>query len=246
MIGMVLAAGAGRRLRPYTDTLPKALLPVDDRRTILDIALANLARVGLSEVAIVVGYAEHTLVDLQADLQRRHGIAITLVHNDKAEIWNNAYSLWMARDVMSGGALVVNGDTVHPVSVEERLLAARGGSDIVLAVDTTKQLGDEEMKVALDGQGGLGQITKLMDPGLAYGEFIGASLIEPHVVPTLVKALRDTWENNPGDYYEDGYQRLVDEGGASFHLAGLASGTLWVEVDNHADLARAREIACHC
>src|ERR1039458_6563214 len=35
LIGMVLAAGAGRRLRPDTDALPKALLPVDGQVTIL-------------------------------------------------------------------------------------------------------------------------------------------------------------------------------------------------------------------
>ena len=44
---MVLAAGAGRRLAPYTDTLPKTLVPVDGDRTILDIALANLKAAGL-------------------------------------------------------------------------------------------------------------------------------------------------------------------------------------------------------
>ena len=57
MIGLVLAAGAGRRLRPYTDTLPKALVPVDGDTTILDIALSNLAEVGLTDVTVVVGYA---------------------------------------------------------------------------------------------------------------------------------------------------------------------------------------------
>src|SRR6185437_11887217 len=46
VIGMVLAAGQGSRLRPDTDTLPKALLPVDGDITILDIALRNLAAIG--------------------------------------------------------------------------------------------------------------------------------------------------------------------------------------------------------
>ena len=125
---MVLAAGAGRRLRPDTDALPKALLPVDGRVTILDIALRNLAAVGLHDIVIVVGYAADAVRDRLAGLEREHGVRLTLVDNDRAEEWNNAYSLWLAREHFAAGALLVNGDTVHPVSVEKTLLAAGQGS----------------------------------------------------------------------------------------------------------------------
>ncbi|MGW2220763.1 phosphocholine cytidylyltransferase family protein, partial [Nonomuraea sp. NPDC001684] len=147
MLGMVLAAGAGRRLRPYTDTLPKALVPVDGETTIMDISLRNLAEVDLREVVVVVGYAAQAVHDRKEELERRHGVKLTLVHNDKAEEWNNAYSLWCARDYFAQGVLLVNGDTVHPVSVEKTLLAAPETSDVLLAVDNVKKLADEEMKV---------------------------------------------------------------------------------------------------
>src|SRR6476619_3949097 len=88
MIGMVLAAGAGRRLRPYTDSLPKALIPVDGDTTILDIALRNLAAVDLRHVVVVVGYAAQAGEDRRTALERRYGVTLELVHNDKAEIWN--------------------------------------------------------------------------------------------------------------------------------------------------------------
>ena len=83
MIGMVLAAGAGRRLRPYTDTLPKALVPVDGDTTILDIALRNLAAVDLRDVVVVVGYAADAVEERREALERRYGVALTLVHNDR-------------------------------------------------------------------------------------------------------------------------------------------------------------------
>ncbi|GII61354.1 nucleotide sugar-1-phosphate transferase [Sphaerisporangium krabiense] len=242
MLGMVLAAGAGRRLRPYTDTLPKALVPVDGETTILDIALRNLAAVDLREVVVIVGYAAGAVHERKAELERRHGVTLTLVHNDKAEEWNNAYSLWCARDHFSSGALLVNGDTVHPVSVERTLLDAPVTSDILLAVDDVKTLADEEMKVTLDDEGHLRRITKLMDPAEAYGEYIGATLIRPGAAARLADALKATFERDPQLYYEDGYGEMVSRGEK---IAVAPIGKVdWVEVDNHDDLAKAREIAC--
>lgn len=239
----MLAAGAGRRLRPYTDTLPKALVPVAEDTTILDIALHNLAEVDLRDVVVVVGYAAGAVEERRAALERRHGVRLTLVHNDRAEVWNNAYSLWVAREHLTDGALMVNGDTVHPVEVEHALLAARG-PEVLLALDTEKALAEEEMKVQVDQDGQLRRITKLMEPATAYGEYIGANIIEGSAVPALADALRATFERDPDLYYEDGFQELVDRGGRVGTVA-IPSGTAWVEVDDHRDLERAREIACH-
>jgi choline kinase len=243
MIGLVLAAGAGRRLRPYTDTLPKALVPLASDITVLDLTLANYAEVGITEVAIVVGYAADTVEARVKGFEERYGVRLELVYNDKAETWNNAYSLWCARDLFTNGVMLANGDTVHPASVQRTLLDARGDDRrIVLALDTEKSLADEEMKVIWSEPAGVERITKLMDPATATGEYIGVTLIEPTAAADLTDALRATWERDPHLYYEDGYQLLVDQG---FRIDVAPIGTVaWVEIDNHADLARAREIVC--
>jgi choline kinase len=239
--GLVLAAGPGRRLHPLTEALPKTLLPLTDGRTILDLALSNLRGVGLEDVVVVTGFAAERVEERASDLERRHGVRLELVFNDRAEEWNNAYSLWLAREALREGALLVNGDTVHPASVEETLLAARG-PDVLLAVDQEKPLGDEEMKILLADDGRLRRINKEVDPATAVGEYIGVALIEPSAAGPLADALETTWRRDPSLYYEDGFQELVDRGGK----VGVApiGAVEWVEVDDHADLARAQEIEC--
>ncbi|WP_328928733.1 phosphocholine cytidylyltransferase family protein [Streptomyces sp. NBC_00190] len=248
MIGLVLAAGAGRRLRPYTDTLPKALVPVgpqgdEESITVLDLTLGNFAEVGLTEVAIVVGYRKEAVYARREALEAKYGVKITLIDNDKAEEWNNAYSLWCAREVLKQGVILANGDTVHPVSVEKTLLAARGnGQKIILALDTVKNLADEEMKVVTADGKGVQKITKLMDPADATGEYIGVTLIEAEAAEQLADALKTTFERDPDLYYEDGYQQLVNDG---FTIDVAPIGDVkWVEIDNHDDLAKGRTIAC--
>ena len=241
---MVLAAGAGRRLESLTQDLPKTLLPVDGERTILDIALGNLRRAGLETVVVVTGYAAERVSERQAALEARHDVTLELVFNPKAEEWNNAYSLWCAREHFARGVLLCNGDTVHPPEVEQRLLAGRGDAELVLALDDAKTLGQEEMKVLLGEDGLLRGINKAHDPAAAAGEYIGLTLIEPAAADGLADALQATWRRDPGLYYEDGFQEYSDRGGR----VGVASvgGLEWVEVDDQADLDRAREMAWRC
>ena len=140
--------------------------------------------------------------------------------------------------------LLVNGDTVHPPSVEESAARRRGGDDLLLAVDDVKPLGEEEMKVHVSAEGYLDRINKALDPATAQGEYIGVTLIEPAAADALADALEATFERDPQLYYEDGFQEFADRGGK----VGIApiGDVEWVEVDDHADLARAREVACRC
>ena len=70
------------------------------------------------------------------------------------------------------------------------------------------------------------------------------TLIEPAAAGPLADALEATWRRDPTLYYEDGFQELADRGGR----VGIApiGAVEWVEVDDHVDLARAREVACRC
>src|SRR5437899_2898262 len=56
MHAVILAGGKGVRLRPYTTTLPKPLVPIGDRYAILEIVLHQLARQGFRSATLAIGH----------------------------------------------------------------------------------------------------------------------------------------------------------------------------------------------
>jgi len=62
MKAMILAAGLGTRLRPLTDNCPKALVEIDGR-TLLEITLSRLRKLGVSEVIINVHHFADMIVE---------------------------------------------------------------------------------------------------------------------------------------------------------------------------------------
>src|SRR5207244_13534078 len=111
---IVPAAGAVKRLGSLTEDLPKTLLEVDGERTILDVALGNFAAVGLEEAVIVTGFAAERVDERLEALSDRYGLMLRTVFNPKALEWNNAYSLWCARDALGRGAPQAEGGAEKP------------------------------------------------------------------------------------------------------------------------------------
>ena len=62
MIGVILAAGMAKRLRPLTDTKPKCLLKVGER-TLLERTVDAMRQAGITEFLVVTGYRGEMIRD---------------------------------------------------------------------------------------------------------------------------------------------------------------------------------------
>jgi NDP-sugar pyrophosphorylase family protein len=78
---VLLAAGRGKRQRPYTDETPKPLLPVHGRAT-LEYVLAALARAGIQRACIVTHHLEEKLFEFVGD-GSRWKIEVTFAHQNQ-------------------------------------------------------------------------------------------------------------------------------------------------------------------
>ncbi|PIE35350.1 nucleotidyltransferase [candidate division KSB3 bacterium] len=62
MKAMIFAAGLGTRLRPLTETLPKALIPIDGA-PLLDIAIRRLQQCGVTDILVNVHHLADQIVE---------------------------------------------------------------------------------------------------------------------------------------------------------------------------------------
>jgi NDP-sugar pyrophosphorylase family protein len=80
MKAMILAAGLGTRLRPLTDTLPKALVEMNNQ-TLLEIAITRLSRFGVTEAIINVHHFAG-MVEKYLKSKNNFGMRIEVSHED--------------------------------------------------------------------------------------------------------------------------------------------------------------------
>jgi choline kinase len=174
---VILAAGRGNRLRDVTGEQPKCLARVGDR-TLLDRQIASLRRCGIDDIAVVAGY--HA-----ADVRRACAPGIDLVVNTRYASTNSLYSLWLARDLLMEGFVVLNCDVLFHDQLLWDLLTARDEDALLMASTRGQVYTDEEMKIRVRA-GCVAAIAKTLDPAEIDGENVGIAKFGQAGAATLV------------------------------------------------------------
>lgn len=106
---LLLAAGIGSRLAPFTDMAPKCLLPVNEI-PILERLIHSLQIHNFKRLVVVVGHqADHVREFLGT---RAGGMDISYITSHLYKTTNNIYSLWLARHVIEEPFLLIESDLV--------------------------------------------------------------------------------------------------------------------------------------
>ncbi len=230
---VILAAGAGSRLRPLTDERPKAALPVAGPPLVWR-ALEALGAWGVRDVLIVVGHRRRALEEV---LEGWSGGRLRLVENADWPTTNTLASLLCAAPLVEGDFLLLDGDLLFAPEVLEPL----GEPGTRLAVDRGRPLDEEAVKVAV-ADGRITGVGKRLAPGqVPVAESIGLARIEAGLAPALFDAGRQiVGAGGAAAYYEAALQRLVERGARL--LPADVTGRRWVEIDDHDDLRRAERL----
>ncbi len=113
---MIFAAGLGTRLRPITDTLPKALVPINGR-PLLGIAIEKLKRFGIKEIVINV---HHFADQIEAYLAHQRNFDIDIIISDeRSKLLETGGGLKKAKAHLDqGDFLVYNADIISDLKLD--------------------------------------------------------------------------------------------------------------------------------
>ena len=106
MKAVILAAGEGKRLRPFTETLPKVMLPVANKPIVEHVVDALTAN-GITDILMIVGYKKESIMQHFKSHEKTN---ITFVNQDKQ--LGTAHALLHAEEHIDDEFLVLPGDNI--------------------------------------------------------------------------------------------------------------------------------------
>jgi choline kinase len=227
MIGVILAAGKGERLRPITDHVPKPLLSFKSR-PLIDHAISRLMGAGVNRIIVVTGYMAPAVT---RHLEENYSQYVDVIHNPNWEV-GNATSLLSVREKVNGEDFVLSMcDHLFSERLVRRVIESYQGEPTLCIDRSPRYLKDiaDATKVQLDREN--------------YVKAIGKSLSRWNAVDTGLFVLPSKVLDTGGASYSElsDLMRVLAE--ERLLKAFDATGSRWLDLDTHSDIEYALEAA---
>jgi len=235
MKAIILAAGRGKRLYPYTKYIPKCLLDIGGV-TILEHQINSIRDCGINEVVIVIGFG----FDKVENFLRNYdglGLKIKTLYNPFYQTTNSLISLWIARGEMDRDIVVMNGDDVFEIDVLDSALNMME-EKICLPAKKRSDYEAEDMKIVIS-KNDIIEIGKSLKR-TPTAESVGVRVFRDTGVELLKRSIEDEMRStNPEKkWYISAIHRLIEDG---YRVKSLDIGDMfWMDVDYPSDLFKAR------
>jgi len=134
---VILAAGEGQRLRPFTVTKPKVMLSIAGK-PILQYVIESLAQNGIRNIVLVVGYRKEQVFDYLGSGEQL-GVDITYITQERQ--LGTAHALAQAKAATEKEFLVLPGDNLIDVEAIAQFVAIKPEAMLVSRVDNPVRYG---------------------------------------------------------------------------------------------------------
>ena len=250
MLGVILAAGMAKRLRPLTDERPKCLLKVGER-TLLQRTVDGMIVAGIRELVVVTGYRANMIRDFLTThyltpqsnpsplTSQPSPLTIHFIDNPDYAHNNNIFSLWLTRPYTDGREfLLMDSDILCDPAIIPTVINV---GDSALALNR-HELGEEEMKIVADAEGRITEISKTCRPEDAAGESVGIEHMTADYSTALFRELEQMIEGEGliDIFYERAFERLIPQG-HTFRIVDTTS-FFSIELDTPEDFANAQRL----
>ncbi len=236
MIAVILAAGMAKRLRPLTDERPKCLLTVGER-TLLQRTVDGIIAAGINELVVVTGYRAEMIRQFLTSHYPQ--LTIHFIDNPDYPHNNNIFSLWLTRPFTEGkDFLLLDSDILFDPNIIPVVLGCEGSA---LALNR-HELGEEEIKVIVDNQNRVVEISKVCAIDQAIGESVGIEKMTADYSAALFTELEQMIEREGliDIFYERAFERLIPQG----HTFTIVDTTHFfsIELDTVEDFENAKRL----
>lgn len=236
MKAVVLAAGKGVRLEPFTLTRPKHLIPVGGR-PLLERLLSGLKASGLKEALIVTRYMEEKIREYFGTGSK---LGLELSYVTQRGVLGTADAIGMAEEYIGDeGFFVVYGDLMVSEEAIEKIVSAGRSSEsavmVVVPVEEPSHYGVVEVK-----GGHIKRIVEKPRPGDEPSDLANAGVYV--LPPEIFRDIKETGLSPRGEYeVTDSLQSFIDEGHALRPV--VISREDWLDIGHPWNLLDANERA---